>query len=125
MPGSQRPIADDAAWEEYQKCDEKMKAAVEWFRKECAAAEARASGRVTPALLSPVRVKMPQDDHLYKLEEIATVGVRDGSLLLITVFDEEVRMHYNFLEYCCFTECNLSSTSNTSREPFIRPSCPT
>ncbi|KAL0069580.1 hypothetical protein AAF712_003238 [Marasmius tenuissimus] len=93
LPGSQRPIADDAAWEDYQKCDEKMKAAVEWFRKECAAAEARASGRVTPALLSPVRVKLPQDDHSYKLEEIATVGVRDGSLLLITVFDEEYLKH--------------------------------
>ncbi|KAG7091956.1 hypothetical protein E1B28_008345 [Marasmius oreades] len=93
VPGSQRPIADDAAWEDYTKCDEKMKAAVEWFRKECASAEARASGRVTPALLSPVRVKLPQDDHSYKLEELATVGVRDGSLLLVTVFDEEYLKH--------------------------------
>ncbi|KAL0578873.1 hypothetical protein V5O48_003106 [Marasmius crinis-equi] len=93
IPGSQRPIADDAAWEDYQKCDEKMKAAVEWFRKECASGEARASGRVTPALLSPVRVRLPDDDHLYKLEEVSTVGVRDGTLLLITVFDEEYLKH--------------------------------
>lgn len=66
-----------------------MKTAVEWFRKECQGFETRASGRVTPALLSPVRVKLAERE--YRLEEIATVGVRDGSILLVTLFDEKVR----------------------------------
>ena len=65
-----------------------MKAAVDWFRKDCASAEARASGRVTPQLLSPVRVKIEGGE--YRLEEVATVGVREGSTLLVTLFDESV-----------------------------------
>lgn len=68
-----------------------MQGSVEWYRKECAMVEARASGRITPALLSPVRVKLPDTTNEFKLEEVATVGVRDGSILLITVFDENVR----------------------------------
>jgi ribosome recycling factor len=67
-----------------------MKTAVEWFRKECAGFETRASGRVTPALLSPVRVNLPGDTKEYRLEELATVGVREGSTLLVTLFEEGV-----------------------------------
>ncbi|KAI3615389.1 ribosome recycling factor [Moniliophthora roreri] len=89
VPGSQQPITDEAAREEYKKCEEKMKTAVDWFRKECGTIQARASGRITPAVLSPVRVRLPRDDHQYKLEEVATVGVRDGNMLMVTVFDEE------------------------------------
>ncbi|KAK7033631.1 hypothetical protein VNI00_012631 [Paramarasmius palmivorus] len=89
VPGSQQPITDEAAREEYKKCEDKMKSAVDWFKKECGSVIARASGRVTPAVLSPVRVRLPRDDHLYKLEEVATVGVRDGNMLMVTVFDEE------------------------------------
>ncbi|KAJ7851706.1 ribosome recycling factor domain-containing protein [Mycena leptocephala] len=65
-----------------------MKAAVEWYRKECAGVESRATGRVTAAVLDPVRVKLPNSDKELRLEEVATVGVRDGSTLLITIFDE-------------------------------------
>lgn len=87
VPGSQQPITDETALAEYKKAETTMKNAVEWFRKECQGFETRASGRVTPALLSPVRVKL---DREYRLEEIATVGVRDGSVLLVTLFDEKV-----------------------------------
>ncbi|KIK70116.1 hypothetical protein GYMLUDRAFT_187719 [Collybiopsis luxurians FD-317 M1] len=93
VPGSQQPITDPAAKEEYAKAEQRMAAAVEWFRKECAAVEARASGRVTPAVLSPVRVTFPKNDQTFRLEEISTVGVRNGSELLITVFEEESLKH--------------------------------
>ncbi|KAL1717043.1 ribosome recycling factor domain-containing protein [Schizophyllum commune] len=86
VPHSKQKFADEAAQQEYDKAEEKMKAAVEWFRKDCASAEARASGRVTPQLLSPVRVKIEGGE--YRLEEVATVGVREGSTLLVTLFDE-------------------------------------
>ncbi len=68
-----------------------MKASVEWPRRDCADTSARAAGRVTPALLANVRVKEQ------KLEEVATVGVRDGSMLVVTVFDEEVRFTFLLL----------------------------
>jgi ribosome recycling factor len=68
-----------------------MSAAVEWYRKEVASLETRASGRVTPALLSPVRIELPgKGKELVKLEEVSTIGVRDGSTLIITVFEEHV-----------------------------------
>lgn len=70
-----------------------MATAVDWFRKECNALESRANGRVTPALLDPVRVNLPGADggaNWVRLEEVATVGVKDGSTLIITVFDDAV-----------------------------------
>jgi hypothetical protein len=69
--------------------EHKMRLAVDWYRKEVAALEARAVGRVTPALLDSVRVS---DDKgaAVKLNEVATVGVREGSTLIVTLFDEAV-----------------------------------
>ncbi|KAH9477404.1 Ribosome-recycling factor [Psilocybe cubensis] len=93
VPGSKQPITDEAAQQEYAKAEAAMKTSVEWFRKECAASEARALGRVTPALLSPVRVKLPDTDKSVRLEELATVGVREGSTLLITLYDEHSIKH--------------------------------
>jgi len=90
IPGSQQPITDEAALAEYNKAETAMRTAVEWFRKECAASETRVAGRVTPALLSPVRVKLPDNPASVKLEEVATVGVREGSTLMVTLFDEHV-----------------------------------
>ncbi|KAF7289128.1 Protein kinase domain-containing protein [Mycena chlorophos] len=87
VPGSRQPITDEAARAEYKQADDKMTAAVEWFRKECAAVETRATGRVTPAVLDPVRVNM--DGREVRLTEVATVGVRDGSVLIVTVFDDQ------------------------------------
>lgn len=91
IPGSKQPITNQVTREEYAKTEEAMSLAVDWFRKECAASEARALGRVTPALLSPVRVKVPGNAKNFQLEELATVGVREGTTLLITLFDEHVR----------------------------------
>jgi hypothetical protein len=92
IPGSQMPITDPTAREEYSKADGKMHAAVEYLRKDCAEGEARATGRVTPALLSSVRVKLAHGgtDDLFRLEELSTVGVKEGSILVVTPFDEDV-----------------------------------
>jgi ribosome recycling factor len=99
IPSSKKsPITTESAREEYDKCETAMKASVDYFRKDCAAAENRALGRVTPALLSPVRVKLPDAPNGVRLEELATVGVREGSILVITLFSEHVnRFSFFFL----------------------------
>lgn len=90
IPGSQLRISESALGE-YQKCEEKMVAAVEWYRKEVAKMESRASGRVTPEILSPVSVKIPgRGPNKVGIEEVATVGVKDGSVLIVTVFEDSV-----------------------------------
>ncbi|KIK91293.1 hypothetical protein PAXRUDRAFT_35002 [Paxillus rubicundulus Ve08.2h10] len=89
VPGSQQLLVSEEARVEYSKAESKMAAAVEWYRKEVAAFETRASGRITPALLAPVRVEgYGKGSETVKLEEVATVGIKDGSLLIVTVFDE-------------------------------------
>lgn len=100
VPHSKQPITDEAAQQEYEKAETAMKTAVDWFRKECAASETRAAGRVTPAMLSPVRVKLPDNPKPLKLEELATVGVREGSTLLITLFYEDVRFPQPLSDAC-------------------------
>jgi hypothetical protein len=91
VPSSQQPLTDESARQEYGRAEDKMQTTLEWFRKECAALETRASGRVTPALLDSVRIQLPgSKDGLVRLDEVATVGVRDGSTLLLTLFDEHV-----------------------------------
>ncbi|PBK65713.1 ribosome recycling factor [Armillaria solidipes] len=87
QPGSQQPLTKPTDIAEHEKCQEKMKSTVEWLRRDCADAAARASGRVTPALLANVRVQGQ------KLEQVATVGVRDGSMLVVTVFEEDNLKH--------------------------------
>ncbi|KAF8552465.1 ribosome recycling factor [Imleria badia] len=88
VPGSQQLFESEEARAEYAKTETKMNTAVDWYRKEVAAFEARASGRVTPALLTPVRVEKSRGQAV-KLEEVATVGIKDGSVLIVTVFDEQ------------------------------------
>jgi ribosome recycling factor len=74
-----------------------MSKAVEWYRRECALLETRASGRVVPALLNPVRVSLPgTDGEGVPLDKVAAIGVRDGSTLWITAFDEHVE---HFLQH--------------------------
>jgi ribosome recycling factor len=91
VPGSKLVSSDPAVIEEYEKTEKKMQAAVDWFRREVANHETRATGRVTPALLSPVTVSIPsRKGETVRLEEVATVGVREGSTLLVTVFEEAV-----------------------------------
>lgn len=77
-----------AAGEVYFKAEDSMKTTRDWFRKEVAAMETRANGRVTPAILAPVRVTVGGKPA--RLEDIATVGVREGTTLLISVFEEQV-----------------------------------
>ncbi|KAI0070533.1 ribosome recycling factor [Panus rudis PR-1116 ss-1] len=88
VPGSQRIQADPL----YVQLEDKLKGISERFRKEVAAMETRASGRITPAVLAPVRVQLPDhagaDGKGARLEELATVGVRDGTTLLVTAFEE-------------------------------------
>jgi ribosome recycling factor len=103
-PGSQRGLTNPSARDEFERADAKMASCVEWLRREVAQLEARASGRVTPQLLAPVRVSVPvvasesaaaaSGAKKARLEELATVGVRDGSSLIVTVFDPPV-------SFCC------------------------
>lgn len=89
VPGSQQVLTgDDLA--EYEKADEKMGGAVDWFRKQLSAAETRGSGRVMPDMLNGVMVQMPGSTQLVSLTHVATVGVREGTTLIITVFEEDV-----------------------------------
>jgi len=87
-----------------------MAGCVKWLRREVSQLEARASGRVTPQLLAPVRVSVAvsvsagqstassaaasasasEAKRGARLEELATVGVRDGTTLVVTVFDPQV-----------------------------------
>ena len=91
VPGSQQRLSSEVARQEYSKAEEKMNAAVDWFRRECAAAEVRVDGRVTSALLDRVRVILPGGDgSAVSLEEVASVGVKDGTTLIITVFEDNV-----------------------------------
>jgi len=100
-PGSQQALTDPAAREEFARADAKMAACVEWLRREVSQLEARASGRVTPQLLAPVRVPAapaspaPEAKRAppRRLEELATVGVRDGTTLIVTVFDPQDLKH--------------------------------
>ena len=110
IPGSQQRLTDPAAQAEYSTAESSMRASIEWYRKECASVESRASGRITPALLSPVRVKLP-DGTIARLEEVATIGVREGTTLLITVFQEDVR----FIFFKCSSHSLMSLTASFSR----------
>jgi len=88
VPGSQQSITDPGAAAEHKRTNEKMAVAVAWFQRETQRAEARASGRITPALLDPVRVVLPDTDgHRAHISELATVGVRDGTVIVVTAFD--------------------------------------
>jgi ribosome recycling factor len=104
-PGSQQTLNDPTAREEFGRADAKMGGCVEWLKREVSQLEARASGRVTPQLLAPVRVSVgpppsaasasassasPEAKQKARLEEVATVGVRDGTTLIVTVFDPQV-----------------------------------
>ena len=57
--------------------------------------EARGMGRVSPDILKPVRVALPgasEGGAPTPLLDIATVGIRDGTTLLVTAFEENVSL---------------------------------
>jgi ribosome recycling factor len=89
VPGSKQPITDPAAQQEYDKADKAMSASVAWFKKECAVLETRASGYARPGMISSVRVKIPEQPDM-RLEELATIGVREGTTFLVTLYDPQV-----------------------------------
>ena len=98
IPGSKQKFANEAAIQDYEKAESKMQAAIDWYRKEVAGLETRASGRVTPAMLAPVKVELPDSKELFRLEDVATIGVREGSTLLITVFEEHVSISISLFD---------------------------
>ncbi|KAI0292892.1 ribosome recycling factor-domain-containing protein [Russula brevipes] len=92
-PGSQQALADPAARDGFARTDAKMAACVERLRRE---------------LLAPVRVSVAPSSSSssasaagkgasvstkVRLEEVATVGVRDGSTLIVTVFEPQNLKH--------------------------------
>ncbi|EJT99272.1 ribosome recycling factor [Dacryopinax primogenitus] len=85
-PGHPSAEQDPVAFE-LGKVETKMKGVVDWYRREVGGLETRGSGRVTPSLLDGVRVTV-SSGRTSKLDEIATIGVREGNILVITVFDE-------------------------------------
>lgn len=91
VPGSQQKLAGEAL-AEYERAEGKMKTSVDWFRRDVAAKELQGSGRVTPDILKPVRVALPDmpEGDTCSLTELATVGVREGTTLMVTVFAEDV-----------------------------------
>jgi len=89
IPGSQQFLTGDAM-RDYEAAEAKMKTAVDWFRREVAGMEARLGGRVAPDVLNPVRVALPDAEGAppAKLAEVATIGVQEGTTLVVTVFEE-------------------------------------
>jgi len=90
VPTSQNTHGDEFQ-EEKRNLDEKMAASVRWFKAQAVLTETRTSGRATPTMLDSVRVELP-DMPPQKLVEVATVGVKDLSTLLITAYEAEVRL---------------------------------
>ena len=88
VPTSQNAHGDEFQ-EEKRNLDEKITASVNWFKARVALTETRTSGRATPTMLDSVRVELP-DMPLQKLVEVATVGVKDLSTLLVTAYEAEV-----------------------------------
>ncbi|ELU44359.1 RRF domain-containing protein [Rhizoctonia solani AG-1 IA] len=83
------PVAASDEDEIINQASKKMDSTIDWFKRELAQMEARVSGRVVPSLLDPVRVKLKDaGGAAVKLDQVSTVGVRDGNVLVITLFDE-------------------------------------
>ncbi|CAE6460720.1 unnamed protein product [Rhizoctonia solani] len=83
------PTATSEEDEAINQASCKMDSTLEWFRRELAQMESRVSGRVVPSLLDPVRVKLKNAGSAnVPLDQVSTVGVRDGNVLVITLFDE-------------------------------------
>lgn len=97
IPNSQRALKDETAQSEYDKVATKMVAAVDWLRKEVAGIKARGLGHVTPVILDPVRLVLPENPKESRLEEFATVGVRDGSNLIVTLYEDKVLFITSYL----------------------------
>ncbi|KAG8878397.1 hypothetical protein FRB98_006133 [Tulasnella sp. 332] len=88
-PASKSKVSPEAR-AECTQASTKMRNNVEWYRNQMAGLENRAQGRVSPAILDSVRVHIGagEEEAIVKLMEVATVGVKEGTVLVVTVFDE-------------------------------------
>jgi hypothetical protein len=97
IPQSSMPHGAEYDKEE-KSADAKMKASLNWLKEKARSVEARSSGRVSPDVLDGVKVLLePSADGKaapaeHALKEIATVGVKHGNTLVVTVFEEHVRL---------------------------------
>lgn len=106
--------------------------AYEHFVREMGTLETRGSGRITAALLDPVRVDVGEGTRK-KVGEVASVGVKEGNVLVVTVFDENVSCAFWFSEWSVDVEVwrnvNLQQTYfdvglEECRESYIRSEDP-
>ncbi|KZS97285.1 ribosome recycling factor [Sistotremastrum niveocremeum HHB9708] len=91
VPGSKQ-VLEDASQAELEKVAAKIQSTITWFKKQLAEIQSRGSGRVTPAILDSVRVEAGTRG-IVKLDQVSTVGVRDGTTLMINVFEDEMTKH--------------------------------
>lgn len=76
-----------------EQAEGKMRSVVDRFVKELAMLETRAGGRVNPSLLDSIHIPSTGNRDKLKLSEVATVGVKEGYTLVITLFDDKVGRH--------------------------------
>lgn len=120
-PASQLKVGTEEGQREYDAAKARMQAAVAHLKRELAVLETRGSGRVTPALLDPVRVQLPNGPESgQRLQDVATVGVREGTTLIVTMFDEGVRM----LLTVDLGSLKRPRLSSTSKKRSTRPNFP-
>ncbi|KAF9517778.1 hypothetical protein BS47DRAFT_1290488 [Hydnum rufescens UP504] len=67
--------------------EEKMTGSVAHYEKQMAVLESRAIGRVMPSLIEGVKVPNLLGDVRYKLRDVASIGVKEGTTLVVTVFE--------------------------------------
>jgi ribosome recycling factor len=70
--------------------EEKMTGSVAHYEKQMAVLESRAIGRVMPSLIEGVKVPNLLGDVRYKLRDVASIGVKEGTTLVVTVFEPSV-----------------------------------
>ncbi|KAG8960230.1 hypothetical protein FRC03_006886 [Tulasnella sp. 419] len=123
LPASASKLLPEARLE-FDKAEKKMSSCLDWFKKELSVLENRAVGRVTPAILDGVKVEAHHSDGaLVKLQEVATVGVKEGTILMVTVFDEHNLKHVEKAIYAAkIPNCTPQKIdSRTLRIPMPRP----
>lgn len=103
VPSSSMPHG--AAYDAEEKsADEKMGGSVRWLKESARGVEVRSSGRVVPDVLDTVKVRIrlgedgeDGDEMEVGLKEVASVGVKNGNVLVVTVFEEQVCQGVNNL----------------------------
>ncbi|KAJ9104384.1 hypothetical protein QFC20_004520 [Naganishia adeliensis] len=114
---------DDAVIE---KAKVKMEKTVSWFKSVVFDGVERGKGRITPALLDPVRVQLPDYDTAEPLQSVASVTVKQGALW-VEVYDPDTLKHVE----SAIHSANLpgispqKDSSRTLRIPISRPSSET